>query len=288
MFYGLSGSGKTLSSLLIARGYVGPAGKIALIDTESSRGALYSDVVSGGYNTADLSSPFTPEKYVAMITAAEQEHDIIIVDSISHEWEGDGGILSQALAEEQRTGKPGLHCWAKPKLAHQKLILKLLQAKRPVICCLRAKYKSRQVKKNNKTEIVRDDHPSPIADEAFIYEATAHAEVMADHTLRITKCSHPDLRGCFDKNPATLETGAKIARWARGGSAPPPIDLRQVAEDVASLGTDRLKQHWKTLSLTDRRALESDEAYLEHLRKTAADADEERRPDPDRPDAGST
>jgi hypothetical protein len=64
--YSESGCGKTYSSLLLARGLVGPTGKIVMIDTESGRGELYADVLPGGYEVLPLSAPFSPARYQVM------------------------------------------------------------------------------------------------------------------------------------------------------------------------------------------------------------------------------
>lgn len=219
--YGQSGSGKTMSALLLARGLVGPTGKLVLIDTESGRGSLYADVIPGGYDVIDLNAPFAPLAYVEAIEAAEKAGaECIIVDSMSHEWEGIGGVGDMAAQIEARTGKPGLHCWKEPKLAHQKMLLKLLQAKTHVICCLRGKRKSRQVKneRTGKTEIVKDDFYSPKQDGDFIFEMQVHAEILADHKLRVTKVSHPALATIFRDGVVISEsTGSALAEWARGG-----------------------------------------------------------------------
>lgn len=221
--YGESGCGKTYSSLLLARGIAGDNGKIAMIDTESGRGALYADVIPGGYLHMDLSEPFSPQRYVEAIAAAENAGiDVLVIDSMSHGWTGIGGVLDQAAKIEERTGKPGLHCWKEPKQHHKLMMLKLLQTRMNVICCLRAKYKSKQQKnlRTGKSEIVKDDFTTPEQDEAFIYEMTAHMEIMQNHVIRITKCSHPDLRKCFqDGKPITIATGQNIAGWSSGGAA---------------------------------------------------------------------
>ena len=71
-FYGESGTGKTYSALLLARGLVGTAGRIVMIDTESGRGSLYADVLPGGYDVLELRQPFSPAAYVEAINAVEQ------------------------------------------------------------------------------------------------------------------------------------------------------------------------------------------------------------------------
>lgn len=221
--YSESGCGKTFSSLLLARGFVGPQGKIAMVDTESGRGSLYADVLAGGYDVLELDPPFEPRRYIEAMNAVEASGASIgIIDSGSHEWEGAGGVLDMAGAIEERTGKAGLHCWKEPKLAHGLWVRTLLRSKIAWIVCLRAKYKSRQIKnEHGKTVIVRDDHTSPIASEDFIFEATAHAEILMDHSIILTKCSHPGLRACFpDKGPITVAHGEALSRWCAAGGTP--------------------------------------------------------------------
>jgi hypothetical protein len=216
-----SGCGKTFSSLLLARGFVGPKGKIAMIDTESRRGHLYADVLEGGYQVLDLEPPFSPQQYIAAMDAAVKAgYSIVIIDSGSHEWEGSGGILDMAAENEERTKRPGLHNWKSPKFEHAKFMLALMRSPIPVIVCLRAKFKTRQKKdEHGKTQIVKDDYTSPIQSEEFIFEATVHGEVMPDHSFRVTKCSHPDLRKCFPEGkPIASEHGALLAKWCEGAS----------------------------------------------------------------------
>ena len=86
---GPAGSGKTYSALLIAQGL---GGRIALIDTEHESGSLYADLCE--FDTASLTPPYTPEKYKNAIQAAEQAgYSVLIIDSFSHAWAGEGGLL---------------------------------------------------------------------------------------------------------------------------------------------------------------------------------------------------
>ena len=222
-FYSESGCGKTYSALLLARGFVGPQGKIGMIDSESGRGSLYADVIPGGYDVLQITEPFSPQRYIQAIQIVEKSGAAIgIIDSASHSWEGIGGVLDMAAINEEKSGK-SLNVWRVPKLEHAKLMLKLLQSPLPWIICLRAKYKTRQGKNaQGKTEIVKDDHTTPIQSEEFIYEMTAHAEVMPDHSLRLTKWSHPSLKSCFpDLKPVTIEHGALVRQWCDSpGGAP--------------------------------------------------------------------
>ncbi len=93
----VSGGGKTYSAILIAKGLCGDLSKVALIDTENGSADLYAHL--GAYNVISLTAPFTPERYIEAIQTCEQAGmEVIIIDSISHEWEGKGGILELADA----------------------------------------------------------------------------------------------------------------------------------------------------------------------------------------------
>ena len=235
-FYSESGCGKTYSALLLARGFVGPTGKIGMIDTESGRGSLYADVIQGGYDVLQLQEPFSPARAIEAMQAVEKSGaQIGIIDSGSHFWEGLGGVLDMAAENEVKSGKPGLHNWRVPKMEHAKFMLKMLQSSIPWIVCLRAKYKTKQAKNaQGRTEIVKDDHTSPIQAEDFIYESTCHGEIMPDHSFRLTKCSHPSLRQCMPNNePVKVEHGQMLARWcATPGTAPTQGDPLREAKAV--------------------------------------------------------
>jgi hypothetical protein len=89
---GPSGSGKTYSALLLAKGITGNLSKVAVIDTENGSSNLYAKL--GAYSVLNLEAPFTPEKYIEAIKCAkEQGFECVIIDSLSHEWFGTGGIL---------------------------------------------------------------------------------------------------------------------------------------------------------------------------------------------------
>src|SRR5947207_14079104 len=95
--YGPPRSGKTYTALRIARGMVGPKGRIGVLDTESGRARLYSDKVPGGFVVGELTPPYTarrsPETSEEVLAYGV---DILVVDSFSHCWEGPGGVLEMA------------------------------------------------------------------------------------------------------------------------------------------------------------------------------------------------
>ena len=239
VLYSESGCGKTYSALLLARGISGPGGKIVMGDSESGRGSLYADIPEiGGYQTFDLAAPFSPARYVEAVDAIEQAGAAIgILDSGSHEWEGIGGVLDMAGEIEEKSGKTGLHCWKAPKFEHAKFVQRLLRTKIPFIVCLRAKYKSRQKKDDRgKTVIIKDETTSPIQAEDFIFEATCHAEILPNHSIILTKCSHPSLRNCFPADrsePIGIKHGEALAKWcASPGGTPAAMPLAKPSNQI--------------------------------------------------------
>lgn len=109
-FIGASGAGKTLGMLKIAYGFISKKypklsdeakwHKIGVIDTEHERSKIYAGTTSfgidvGSFKHLDFEAPYTVERLDAAIKHLKDEHkvEIIIVDSTSHFWDGQGGIL---------------------------------------------------------------------------------------------------------------------------------------------------------------------------------------------------
>lgn len=223
--YGESGRGKTYGSLLLARGLVGPQGRIAMIDTETGRGALYADVIPGGYEYVELAEPFSPMRYVQAINDVEKQGvDAIVIDSVSHEWDGvPGGVLDMADKERAASGRDGIHNWIRPKAAHKTFMQRLLRARTHVIVCVRAHHGTTVGKDaNGKTTVTRDAFTTPVQERMFIFEMLVHGEVLLDHSFQAVKVSHPDLEPIFPLAPITIATGEKLAVWCTGVRAPKP------------------------------------------------------------------
>ena len=124
---GASGFGKTYSALQLAYGMTEDWSKIAVIDTENASASLYSDL--GNFNVLNLFPAYSPERYIEAISLCEQAGmEVIIIDSITHEWQGEGGCLQ---IHEKLGGR--FQDWAKVKPRHQKFIDKILQSKCHII-----------------------------------------------------------------------------------------------------------------------------------------------------------
>jgi len=256
--YSESGAGKTYSALLLARGFVGPTGKIGMIETESGRGEAYADVIPGGYDVLSIRDNFSPENYGRALTIAEQAKlDALIIDSASHEWEGAGGVLGMAAAN-QAEGRKGPLVWQKPKMDHQRhFMLRLLQTPIPlVIVCMRAKYPMiEQRNAKGEKEWIRSPTLEPKQADDILFEMFAHGWIDREHKLHVTKLTRPDLAEIFrDGEPITIQTGARLAAWARGGEAPPK---NKPAADPAPAPSDGFQPDSHEGGAGDRLSLEN-------------------------------
>lgn len=227
-FFSKSGYGKTYSALLLARGFVGPQGKIGMVDTEQGRGSAYAPTATerlpmGDYFVVELEPPFSPARYISCIEVLEREGcHIGIIDSISHLWEGPGGVLDMAMENEEKSGKAGLHNWRKPKFEYSLFLLKMIRSKIPFVCCLRGKQKSRQTKdERGKTVIEKDEHISPIGHEDFLFEMTTYGEIHPGAKYQNIKPVLPSLLACLPDNaPIELRHGELLVQWCNGATDP--------------------------------------------------------------------
>jgi hypothetical protein len=153
---------------------VGHRGKVVLIDTEAGRALHYADRFD--FDHLDFHPPFSPENYADAIVAAEKAgYGAIILDSMSHEWAGDGGCQDMHDAAHEKLGgmdATSILAWRGPKTAHKRMVSRLLQSRSHLIFCLRAEEKLKFVK-NAQGKIVPE--PAgwlPICEKNFMYEMT--------------------------------------------------------------------------------------------------------------------
>lgn len=214
---GLSGSGKTWSALEIATGM---GGKIALIDTEAGRGELYGE--NFNYDTAAISAPFSPEKYIEAIKKAELlGYDILIIDSLSHAWVGDGGVLSIA----EKAGGGFQTGWKDATPKHNALVEAIIQSKMHIIVTMRSKA-DYVVELNEKGKHApRKVGLAPVQRDGLEYEMTMAMDINHQNIAHITKDNTQLYNQQYIK--PTKEMGAQLMEWLNTG-----IDLEKQFQEV--------------------------------------------------------
>ena len=205
---GPSGAGKTYSALLLAHG-IADWEKIAIIDTENGSADLYSDM--GPYNVITLEKPFHPDRYVEAIEAAQEAGmEVIIVDSISHEWSGPGGCLE---IQEKLGGR--FQDWAKVTPLHTNFVQALLRAKCHIITTVRSKTDYAMSTEGGKGKVQKVGL-KPETREGFEYEMTISFDLNVNNMAETSK----DRTGLFKGTAPFVineEAGKKLHDWAASG-----------------------------------------------------------------------
>ena len=223
---GISGSGKSMSAILLAKGLVnGDLSKVAIIDTENGSADLYSHL--GNYNVLPLVPPYTPERYIKAIEVCEQSKmEVVIIDSISHEWEGTGGILD---IHSNMTGNSFTN-WGKVTPRHNSFVQKMLQSNCHIIGTIRSKQDYVLVEKNGK-KIPEKVGLKGITREGMDYEFTLAFELDLKHHATSSK----DRTGLFMDKPSFLiteSTGELIRDWCNSGT-----DLMEARQKILGCNT---------------------------------------------------
>jgi hypothetical protein len=209
---GASGSGKTYSALLLAYGLTNSWSKIVVIDTENGSANLYADL--GDYSVLNLSAPYTPEAYSEAIDlAAQSGFECIVIDSLSHEWQGQGGIL------DIHSNIPGnsFTAWAKVTPRHNAFVQKILQTDIHIISTMRSKTEYVLSEKNGK-QVPEKLGLKSVQREDTEYEFTIVFELNQKHQASVSK----DRTGLFKNKPElhlTSEVGKTIAEWCNSAAA---------------------------------------------------------------------
>lgn len=214
---GPSGGGKSYSALRLARGLVGPSGRIAYVDTENGSAKLYSDLTE--FYHLDLAPPFEYKKFIdASREAVKAGFDCVIFDSASHLWQG---ILEDKTNLDRRGGNQYTN-WAEPTKHFNEVIQSFLQSRIHTISCMRSKMDYvLQIETNAKGKEVQTPKKvglSPVMRDGIEYEFTTVFEIGMDHHCTPSK----DRTGLFmDKTfQITEETGEQIKQWL--SEAKPP------------------------------------------------------------------
>jgi len=253
---GTSGSGKTYSAILLGYGLAGKqSSKIGLLDTENRRGRLYSDILPNGekFMIADFFPPFSPQRYIDAIHKFEEAGvSVLVIDSISHSWEGIGGCEEIATA-----GDPKVPRWNKAKLENRRMMNALLQSSMDIIVCIRAREKVDMKDPRN----IKPLGIQPICEKNTMFEMTASL-MMYDQgrTQDVLKCPEA-LRSIMGRGNdyITVADGVALRQWIDGGT---PVNreeeqARALLATAAESGLASLGEAWGKLSKPLQKALMS-------------------------------
>jgi hypothetical protein len=224
-----SGAGKTYGALLLAFGL---GGKVGLIDTEHGSGDLYADL--GDYDIIQLAAPYTVKKYLEAIKAFEEAgYTTIIIDSLTHAWAGDGGLLDKQGKAADKSGN-SWQAWRQVTPEHNALVDAMLQSPCHIIATMRAKTEYVQ-EKDERTgkQVIRKVGLAPVMRDGIEFEFTVFLDVGMDHTATSTK----DRTRLFDGQYFKLseKVGKDLLAWLEEGKEAPKLDESAIADYIAGI-----------------------------------------------------
>lgn len=280
---GVSGGGKTYTALQVAFGMANyNSKKVGLLCTENKRGRLYSDCLVDPktgevqrFLVGDLTPPFSPARYIEAIAMFEKAGvEVLVIDSGSHEWEGQGGCEDIAHA-----GNPRNPAWNKAKQEHKSFMNALLQSPMHIIVCLRAREKVKLVKRDGKTEY-EPQGVLPICEKNFTFELTASLMMWNEgKSQEVLKCPS-ELRAILGRQEGyiTAADGAALRAWVDGAKQlDPEVErARSNLNLVCEQGMDALVAAWKALPAAIRKAISPDGKCPDVFKSSAAAFDKQR------------
>jgi hypothetical protein len=227
LLVGASGSGKSYSALALATGM---GKKVVAIDTENKRLNLYADIFD--FEKIDLKAPYSAARYINCVDAAvEAGADVIVIDQISFEWAGTGGVLQQV---DDNPATNQMMKWKEPSRNHSDFVDYLLHMKIPSVVCCRAKEQYDMTKdENGKTKVTklglgpiqRGRNAGEGIEYEFILSFLIDEDHMAKPMIDRTKLfgtsvmdEEGNLKVIGEKVLLSTETGRKIIDWAKGQS----------------------------------------------------------------------
>lgn len=238
---GPSGSGKTYGALQIA---VGIGGKIALIDTEKGSASLYAHLAE--FDVLELDPPYTPERFIEAVKTAEVSgYDILIIDSITHEWSGVGGCLELVddIAKAKYRGN-SWSAWNDVTPRHRAFLDSLLRSPMHVIVTARSKTETAQTEENGRKKVVKLGMKAEQRD-GVEYEFTTVLDIVHDGHAAIATKDRTGLFANTDPKQITPETGKSLLNWLESGESadppPPPtapgLDDGAIADHLAAINS---------------------------------------------------
>lgn len=287
---GVSGGGKTFTALQLAWGMANyDSKKVGFICTENRRGRLYSHALRDAegvvhkFLIGDLTPPFSPARYIEAIQAfVSAGVEVLVIDSVSHEWEGTGGCEDIAHAPGRDGQSPKNPRWNDAKREHKAFMNFLLQSPLHVIACMRAREKVKLVKRDGKTEY-EPQGVLPIQEKNFTFELTASLMLWNGGKSRdIIKCP-AELKDIFGvageaaDGYLTAAEGKALREWVDGGKQ--VDDTVKRARDslllVCEHGMDALQKAWGALPAKVRKAINAS-GCPDDLKKSAQAFDAQR------------
>jgi len=281
-FAGVSGSGKTYTAIQYAFGLAGyNAKKVGLLDTENRRGSLYFSCLEKAtrptkdrFFIGDLAAPFSPSRYTDAMREFEAAGiEVLVVDSITHSWEGFGGCEEIATAPGPDGREPKMPRWNLAKRENRKMVNYMLQCPMHIVLCVRAREKVKVGPNGSVTPLGLQ----PVSEKNLLFEATISV-MLSDEGRSYSRAKVPsDLLPHFPGDRyITADTGYAIRQWVDGGGEVNPTveKYRNRLLSVTEQGARYVETAWAKVPKDIQSAL--GESFYGELEASAREFDRQR------------
>lgn len=263
---GVSGSGKTYSALKLGYGLANrDSRKLGFLDCENKRGSLYADLFKPSFLIGDLYAPFSPQRYIEAISEFQSAGvEVLVIDSVTHEWEGPGG--ADEIANGGNSKMPN---WKLAKREHKRFVNALLMCDMHVITCIRAREKTSFTDPRSPVNL----GIQPIQEKNFMFEMTA-SMMMHDSgkSQEVLKCPAELVHILGRGNDYITDLdGMALRQWVDGGSSDPVEPFRNKMRFAAISGSESLKAAWGKLSNKEKALLTGE--FMDTVKAQAAAVD---------------
>jgi hypothetical protein len=236
---GPAGSGKSYTALRFAHALAGPSGRVAVIDTEYRSASKYTGEAPDGYPfTFDVCEleHYAPSTYTNVIReAGKAGYDVLVIDSLSHAWDGVGGALDQVdrKAAASRSGN-SFAAWRDVTPMHREMVEAILACPAHVIVTMRSKMGyEMETDDKGKVKPVKIGL-KPIQREGVEYEFDVVGDLDLDHMLLVSKSRCSALDGARAVKPGAAFIQPLIAWLSDGADVPVVAERRQPATQEAT------------------------------------------------------
>jgi hypothetical protein len=236
---GPSGSGKTFTALTLAMALAGD-GEVAVIDTERGSASKYADQFL--FDVQELES-FHPQNYINAIHEAEAAgYAVLVIDSLSHAWNGPGGLLEQVenITKRSKSGS-SFNAWGEATPLQNRLIDTITRSKLHIICTMRTKTEYVIEPNSYGKSAPRKVGTAPVQRADVEYEFDVYGDMDIDNTLIVHKSRCSELAGAVIAKP-DHQVAETLKRWLSGEAAPErPVTVKDAYEHLHGLGLVKAK-----------------------------------------------
>ena len=232
---GPAGAGKTFTALRLATTM---CDKVAVIDTEHGSASKYADLFE--FDVLELDD-FHPDNYIKAIKAAQEAgYEALVIDSITHEWNGVGGCIDLLEVAKRKWKGNSYAAWGDITPLHNRFIEAILASKMHIFATMRSKMDYLQTEDSNGKKKVEKVGMAPITREGVEYEFDIVGEIDLNHSMMITKTRCHKLADKIFTKPGE-DLANEIKSWLDDGTEPTPeeIEKMQLITIIAKVAEDK-------------------------------------------------